>query len=256
MNFIYCRHRLASQEDSLPREDNEDEDVVFIEEGKSFEVEYFFSSDPGTIINHTNRILYLEDGDVASVCDGGLTLHRTANKEELDWQELNEVQHELELIMKGEFDSFMQKEIFEQPEVAVNTMRGRLNFDKQEICLGGVRSHLHEIRRCRRISIIGCGTSYHAAITCRAVLEEMTELPVAVENSCDFVDRQAPIFRDDVCFFVSQSGETADTLKALKMCKRKGTTDIHFEISLRSTIVISNAGERRTKRACRKRIGQ
>ena len=78
--------------------------------------------------------------------------------------------------------------------------------------MGGLIDHLAEIKRCRRIILIACGTSYHSGLACRQLIEEMTELPVMVELASDFLDRQTPIFRDDVCFFISQSGETADTL--------------------------------------------
>merc|ERR1712020_533589 len=120
------------------------------------------------------------------------------------------------------FCSFMQKEIFEQPESVVNTMRGRINFDEEIVTLGGIKDYVHEIKRCRRLLLIGCGTSYHSAIACRALLEELTELPVMLDLASDFLDRKTPVFRDDVCFFISQSGETADTLLALRYCKKQG----------------------------------
>ena len=102
--------------------------------------------------------------------------------------------------------------------------------------LGGLRNHIHEIKRCRRIIMIACGTSYHAALSCRQLIEEMTDLPVNVEVASDFVDRQTPIFRDDVCFFVSQSGETADTLAALKICKQKGSLTVGITNTASSTV--------------------
>ena len=85
--------------------------------------------------------------------------------------------------MKNKFFlfSFMQKEIFEQPESVVNTMRGRINFDDEIVTLGGIKDYVHEIKRCRRLLLIGCGTSYHSAIACRALLEELTELPVMLD---------------------------------------------------------------------------
>merc|ERR1712241_618448 len=107
-------------------------------------------------------------------------------------------------------------------ESVVNTMRGRINFEEEQVTLGGISSYVGEIKRCRRLLLIGCGTSYHSAIACRALLEELTELPVMLDLTSDFLDRSTPIFRDDVCFFISQSGETADTLNALKYCKSRG----------------------------------
>merc|ERR1712168_1553435 len=110
----------------------------------------------------------------------------------------------------------------EQPESIVNTMRGRVDFENKKVTLGGLTDYLDDIRRCRRIIMIACGTSYHSAIATRQLLEELTELPVMVELASDFLDRRTPIFRDDVCFFISQSGETADTLMALRYCKKRG----------------------------------
>merc|ERR1719317_184003 len=136
----------------------------------------------------------------------------------------------------GSYSSFMQKEIFEQPESVVNTMRGRINFDEQNVVLGGIKEHLNEIRRCRRLLMIACGTSYHSAVATRQLLEELTELPVMVELASDFLDRSTPVFRDDVCFFISQSGETADTLMALRYCKSRGALLVGITNTVGSTI--------------------
>ena len=105
----------------------------------------------------------------------------------------------------------MQKEIFEQPESVVNTMRGRVNFAERKVVLGGIKDYMHEIRRCRRLILIACGTSYHSAVATRQLLEELSELPVMVELASDFLDRSTPVFRDDVCIFISQSGEICST---------------------------------------------
>lgn len=138
--------------------------------------------------------------------------------------------------MKGNYDYFMQKEIFEQPESVVNTMRGRVNFEKQAIILGGIKEYIPEIKRCRRLMLIGCGTSYHSAVATRQLLEELTELPVMIELASDFLDRNTPIFRDDVCFFISQSGETADTLMALRYCKQRGALIVGVTNTVGSSI--------------------
>ena len=103
----------------------------------------------------------------------------------------------------------MQKEIFEQPESVVNTMRGRVNFNTKKVVLGGIKDYISEIRRCRRLILIACGTSYHSAVATRQLLEELSELPVMVELASDFLDRSTPVFRDDVCMFISQSGRFA-----------------------------------------------
>lgn len=143
---------------------------------------------------------------------------------------------EIQQIMKGNYDYFMQKEIFEQPESVVNTMRGRIRFDENSIVLGGIKDYIPEIKRCRRLMLIGCGTSYHSAVATRQLLEELTELPVIVELASDFLDRNTPIFRDDVCFFISQSGETADTLMALRYCKQRGALIVGITNTVGSSI--------------------
>jgi glucosamine--fructose-6-phosphate aminotransferase (isomerizing) len=106
----------------------------------------------------------------------------------------------------GNYKYFMQKEIYEQPESVVNTMRGRVNFNTRKVVLGGIKDYINEIRRCRRLILIACGTSYHSAVATRQLLEELSELPVMVELASDFLDRSTPVFRDDVCIFISQSG--------------------------------------------------
>uniref|UniRef100_A0A8D2PTI9 glutamine--fructose-6-phosphate transaminase (isomerizing) n=1 Tax=Zosterops lateralis melanops TaxID=1220523 RepID=A0A8D2PTI9_ZOSLA len=189
------------------------------------------------IIEHTNRVIFLEDDDIAAVTDGKLSIHRLKRSASDDpSRAIQTLQMELQQIMKGNFSAFMQKEIFEQPESVVNTMRGRVNFESSTVLLGGLKDHLKEIRRCRRLIIIGCGTSYHAAVATRQVLEELTELPVMVELASDFLDRNTPVFRDDVCFFISQSGETADTLMALRYCKERRALTVGITNTVGSSI--------------------
>ncbi|KAF5918121.1 hypothetical protein HPG69_018462, partial [Diceros bicornis minor] len=247
-------------------------------------VEFFFASDASAIIEHTNRVIFLEDDDIAAVADGKLSIHRVKRSASDDpSRAIQTLQMELQQIMKGtypqrvhvqqpwpqvlcggapetlcatlgarhsppacrgqqggavggNFSAFMQKEIFEQPESVFNTMRGRVNFETNTVLLGGLKDHLKEIRRCRRLIVIGCGTSYHAAVATRQVLEELTELPVMVELASDFLDRNTPVFRDDVCFFISQSGETADTLLALRYCKDRRALTVGITNTVGSSI--------------------
>ncbi|XP_071535447.1 glutamine--fructose-6-phosphate aminotransferase [isomerizing] 2-like isoform X9 [Panulirus ornatus] len=210
----------------------------FLPLGDDKQVEYFFASDASAIIEHTNRVIYLLDDDVASVdCEGILKIHRLKRSlEDSHAREITTLKMEIQQIMKGNFSSFMQKEIYEQPESVVNTMRGRINFDSETVVLGGIKEHLSEIRRCRRLLLIACGTSYHSTIATRQLLEELTELPVMVDLASDFLDRNTPIFRDDVCFFVSQSGETADTLMALRYCKQRGALIVGITNTVGSSI--------------------
>ncbi|XP_055384026.1 glutamine--fructose-6-phosphate aminotransferase [isomerizing] 2 isoform X2 [Condylostylus longicornis] len=202
------------------------------------EVEYFFASDASAVIEHTNRVIYLEDDDVAAVNkDGALSIHRLRKcTDDPHAREITTLKMEIQQIMKGNYDYFMQKEIFEQPESVINTMRGRLNFENGTVTLGGIKDYIPEIKRCRRLMLIGCGTSYHSAVATRQLLEELTELPVMVELASDFLDRNTPIFRDDVCFFISQSGETADTLMALRYCKQRGALIVGITNTVGSSI--------------------
>jgi len=201
------------------------------------EVEYFFASDASAVIEHTNRVIFLEDDDVAAVKDGLLSIHRLRRSlDDPHAREITTIKMEIQQIMKGNYSSFMQKEIFEQPESVVNTMRGRVNFQSQTVILGGIKDYIPEIRRCRRLMLIGCGTSYHSAIATRQLLEELTELPVMVDLASDFLDRNTPVFRDDVCFFISQSGETADTLMALRYCKQRGALIVGVTNTVGSSI--------------------
>lgn len=228
-------HRPVGHEmPCLPRRESTAE---FHPMGENMEVEYFFASDASAIIEHTNRVIFLEDDDVAAVRDGALSIHRLKRLlEDSHAREITTLKMEIQQIMKGNYSSFMQKEIFEQPESVVNTMRGRVNFETETVVLGGIKDYIPEIRRCRRLLLIGCGTSYHSAIATRQLLEELTELPVMVDLASDFLDRNTPIFRDDVCFFISQSGETADTLLALRYCKARGALIVGVTNTVGSSI--------------------
>jgi len=214
------------------------------EDGLPQPIEFFIASDAAAIIEHTKRVLYLEDDDIAHIAEGELHIHRLRRKEESDQtpsqiaatRTIETLELELAAIMKGKFDTFMQKEIYEQPESVVNTMRGRVNFDENRITLGGLRAYLPIMRRCRRMVFIACGTSYHSCLATRAIFEELTEIPVGVELASDFLDRKTPIFRDDVVVFLSQSGETADTILALRYCMDRGALCVGVVNTVGSTL--------------------
>ncbi|CAK7275408.1 glutamine--fructose-6-phosphate transaminase (isomerizing) [Sporothrix epigloea] len=197
------------------------------DDGMPMPTEFFLSSDPSAIIEHTKKVMYLEDDDIAHIHEGSLNIHRLKKADgSSNVRTIQTLELELQEIMKGKFDHFMQKEIFEQPESVVNTMRGRLDVDNKKVTLGGLRSYISTIRRCRRIIFIACGTSYHSCMAVRGAFEELVEIPIAVELASDFLDRQAPVFRDDTCVFVSQSGETADSLMALRYCLERGALTV------------------------------
>ncbi|XP_047708550.1 glutamine--fructose-6-phosphate aminotransferase [isomerizing] 1 isoform X2 [Prionailurus viverrinus] len=147
-------------------------------------VEYYFASDASAVIEHTNRVIFLEDDDVAAVVDGRLSIHRIKRTAgDHPGRAVQTLQMELQQIMKGNFSSFMQKEIFEQPESVVNTMRGRVNFDDYTVNLGGLKDHIKEIQRCRRLILIACGTSYHAGVA--AYTSQFVSLVMFALMMCD-----------------------------------------------------------------------
>ncbi|EGZ77087.1 glucosamine-fructose-6-phosphate aminotransferase [Neurospora tetrasperma FGSC 2509] len=197
------------------------------DDGMPMPTEFFLSSDPSAIVEHTKKVMYLEDDDIAHIHEGSLNIHRLKKADgSSNVRTIQTLELELQEIMKGKFDHFMQKEIFEQPESVVNTMRGRLDVANKTVTLGGLRSYIDTIRRCRRIIFIACGTSYHSCMAVRGIFEELTEIPISVELASDFLDREAPVFRDDTCVFVSQSGETADSLMALRYCLERGALTV------------------------------
>ncbi|MCJ1311132.1 glutamine--fructose-6-phosphate transaminase (isomerizing) [Agyrium rufum] len=197
------------------------------DDGVPIPSEFFLSSDPSSIIEHTKKVLYLEDDDIAHIHEGSLNIHRLKRDDGASKvRAIQTLEMELQEIMKGKFDHFMQKEIFEQPESVVNTMRGRLDVASKTVTLGGLKQYISTIRRCRRLIFIACGTSFHSCMAVRGAFEELTEIPISVELASDFLDRQAPVFRDDTCVFVSQSGETADSLMALRYCLERGALTV------------------------------
>ncbi|KAF1987672.1 glucosamine-fructose-6-phosphate aminotransferase [Aulographum hederae CBS 113979] len=197
------------------------------DDGMPMPTEFFLSSDPSAIVEHTKKVLYLEDDDIAHIHEGSLNIHRMSKDDGAsNVRAIQTLEIQLQEIMKGKFDHFMQKEIFEQPESVVNAMRGRIDLENKNVMLGGLRQYMTTIRRCRRLIFIACGTSYHSCMAVRGAFEELTEIPISVELASDFLDRQAPVFRDDTCVFVSQSGETADSLMALRYCLERGALTV------------------------------
>ena len=147
-----CIYLMYIQFCNLFRVDADHTEEIHPSDGDS--VEYFFASDASAIIEHTNRVIYLEDDDVAACKQGVLSIHRI-NREGDSSREITTLKMEIQQIMKGNFSSFMQKEIFEQPESVVNTMRGRINYEQETVTLGGIKTYVPEIRRCRRLLMIG-----------------------------------------------------------------------------------------------------
>ena len=186
--------------------------------------EYFFASDATPIVEHTKSVIYLDDGQMAIVEKNNLMLKTIEN--DIVEPEVTEVDIDIEAIEKGGYEHFMMKEIFEQPTAIQDTFRGRVSERHQRIYLGGLHVVLPKINKAKRIIIIGCGTSWHAGIVGEYLLEEYARIPVEVEYASEFRYRNPIINEDDVIIAISQSGETADTLAAIKLAKEKGATVI------------------------------
>ncbi|HEX2934296.1 MAG TPA: glutamine--fructose-6-phosphate transaminase (isomerizing) [Bacteroidales bacterium] len=182
--------------------------------------EYFVASDATPIVEHTNSVIYLNDDDVAVIQRGELLLKTVKNDQQTPIvQTLN---LEIEEIEKNGFDHFMLKEIFEQPRSIEDTFRGRISPETCEIKLGGLYDVMPRIVQAKRILIIGCGTSWHAGLVGEYLIEEFARIPVEVEYASEFRYRNPVIYKDDVVIAISQSGETADTLAAIKQAKDAG----------------------------------
>ncbi|MBU1098709.1 MAG: glutamine--fructose-6-phosphate transaminase (isomerizing) [Ignavibacteriae bacterium HGW-Ignavibacteriae-2] len=182
--------------------------------------ENFIASDVNALIAHTSRVVYLEDGEIAVVYKDRFEA-KTIEDEQIK-KEIHEVTVALEEISKGEFPHFMLKEIMEQPHSVKNSFRGRLLFEEGSSKLGGLQGYEERIARSKRILICACGTSWHAGLVGEYMLEQYTGIPTEVEYASEFRYRNPIITTDDTCIFISQSGETADTLAAMKEAKRRG----------------------------------
>ena len=184
--------------------------------------EYFIASDATPIVNYTDSVIYLNDHDVAIISKGSITL-KTVENNPVAFK-ITKVDMTIGDLEKGDFEHFMLKEIFEQPKTIEDTFRGRINHEHTEIVLGGLLDVLPKILKARRIIIIGCGTSWHAALVGEYLIEEYARIPVEVEYASEFRYRNPILNSDDVVIAISQSGETADTLAALRMAKERGAT--------------------------------
>ncbi|NLI24221.1 MAG: glutamine--fructose-6-phosphate transaminase (isomerizing) [Bacteroidales bacterium] len=187
--------------------------VVGIGEG-----EYFIASDATPIVEYTKSVIYLNDEDVAIVSRTELLLKKINNLRVVP--QVQTVDLNIGEIDKGGYEHFMLKEIFEQSRSIKDTFRGRIASDGSGIHLGGLFQVLDRIIESRRIILVGCGTSWHAALVGEYLLEEFARIPVEVEYASEFRYRNPLLFRDDVVIAISQSGETADTLAAIRLARR------------------------------------
>ena len=186
------------------------------------ENEYFIASDASPFIEYTSNAIYLEDEEMAVVRANKPLKIRKIKDDSLVAPYVQQLQMNLEQIEKGGYDHFMLKEIYEQPSVIKDTYRGRLHANLGLIQMAGIEDNLERFLNAERILIIACGTSWHAGLVAEYIIEEFARIPVEVEYASEFRYRNPIITEKDVVIAISQSGETADTLAAIKLAKEKG----------------------------------
>jgi len=202
--------------------------------------EYFLASDVAPIVEHTRQVVYLDDGEMAVLTPDGFHTATIAHVP-VD-KAIHEVDWDLGQIEKGGFDHFMLKEIFEQPEAVRNSMRGRLNLEEGLARLGGLNLTPEEMREIRRVIILGCGTSWHAGMIGEYMIEEFARIPVEVEYASEFRYRNPILDEGTAVIVISQSGETADTLAAMREAQRKGAHTLGVVNVVGSTIARESNG--------------
>ena len=185
------------------------------------EEEFFLGSDASPIIEYTDQVVYLEDGNIAVLkCGEDLKVVNIYNNELSP--EIKTVDISLGQIEKGGYPHFMLKEIFEQPECLTNCMRGRINVEANHVTLSAVIDYKKQLLAAKRIIIVACGTSWHAGLIGKQIIENLCRIPVEVEYASEFRYRNPVVGEGDVVIAISQSGETADTLAAVELAKRQG----------------------------------
>lgn len=186
--------------------------------------EYFVASDATPIVEYTKNVIYLNDGEVAIVKDGLLTVKTIENQVKTPY--IQELELQLEALEKGGFEHFMLKEIYEQPRSIGDSLRGRFNAEQGIVKLGGISEYESKFANAKRVIIVACGTSWHAGLVGEYLFEEFARLPVEVEYASEFRYRNPVLSEEDIVIAISQSGETADTLAAIELAKSKGATII------------------------------
>ena len=184
--------------------------------------EFIVASDASAIIQHTRQVIYLSDNEMAVISRNGITTKTIDNV--ITNEQIEEIDFDLDAIEKGGYSHFMLKEIYEQPSTFRDALRGRLLTEEGNVKLGGLNSVTKELRQAKRIIILACGTSWHSGLVGEYMIERLAQIPVEVEYASEFRYRTPIIYPDDIIIAISQSGETADTLAAIKEARLKGAT--------------------------------
>jgi glucosamine--fructose-6-phosphate aminotransferase (isomerizing) len=202
--------------------------------------EYFIASDASAILSHTRNVVYLDDGDIAVVTrDGYKVLDLDAVIHD---KPVTRIEWDLQQIERGGYPHFMLKEIFEQPTTVENTMRGRLILEEGFSKLGGLNISKEDLLKVDNIIITACGTSWHSALIGEMMIEELCRIPVEVEYASEFRYRNPIVTPTTLCIVISQSGETADTLAAMREAKRRGARTLGLVNVVGSTIAREDDG--------------
>lgn len=194
--------------------------------------EFFVASDANPIIKHTNKIIYLDNDHILKIDSEDFEI-LDYNLKKIN-KTFESVNLELQKIEIGKYESYMLKEIMEQPFSLKQSMLGRIK--NENIILGGINKYTNKLLDCKRIIIIGCGTSWHTGLIIEYFFEKHLKIPVEVEYASEFRYRNPIIYKDDIVFVISQSGETADTLEATKIAKEKGATVLGIVNAVGSSI--------------------
>jgi len=202
--------------------------------------EYYLASDVAAIVEHTRQVIYLDDGEMGVLTPDGF--HTATIAHELVEKEVHDVDWDLSQIEKGGFEHFMLKEIMEQPDAVRNATRGRLLVSDGLARLGGLNLTAEQLRDVRRIIILGCGTSWHAGLIGEYMLEEFARIPVEVEYASEFRYRNPIIDEGTLVLVISQSGETIDTLAAMREARRRGAKALGIVNVVGSTIARESDG--------------
>jgi glucosamine--fructose-6-phosphate aminotransferase (isomerizing) len=202
--------------------------------------EYFVASDVSAILAHTRDVVYLEDGEMAVVTRGGYHVEDLASGPVE--KQVSRIDWDLDQIERGGFPHFMLKEIFEQPQTLQNTMRGRLLLEEGFTKLGGLNLTKEELNSIDNITITACGTSWHSALIGEMMIEELCRIPVEVEYASEYRYRNPIVTPNTLCIVISQSGETADTLAAMREAKRRGARTLGLVNVVGSTIAREDDG--------------
>jgi len=202
--------------------------------------EFFVTSDANAILIHTKRVIYLQDNEIVTINNNDFEIITLDNQ--IVQAKISEIHWDVSSIEKGDYKHFMQKEIFEQPTSIENAFRGRLVDKLSTIRLGGLEMTGEELRRIKKLQIIACGTSWHAGLIGKHIIENLAHIPVEVEYASEYRYRNPIIMEDTLVFVISQSGETADTLAALREAQAKGVRVLGITNTIGSTIARESDG--------------